>query len=869
MDIITSHVNADFDAVASAFAAQKIYPDAVIVFPGSMEKRVRDFIDAFQPVELARFKDIPTDKVKKLIIVDTKHIDRIGHLSEFLCLPGIKIHIYDHHPIDDNDIRGELEVIENVGAVSTIFTEIIQKKKIPITPMDATILCLGIYEETGSLSFVSTTPRDMMAAAFLLKKGANLNIVSNFLKVELSTEEFALLTELVQSLHEVIVHGVRIKIGKGRIESFGDVAHLANKIMDMEETDAIIILIAMADKILIVARSKAPELDVSQVLAEFGGGGHPAAASATIKEVPFEIIEERLIKSLKKHVRPVKIASDVMTTPVIVIQWNSKIKEAEDMMTRYGVNVLPVVKNNKYTGILSREAVEKAIYHGFGGSKCVDFATSDAITVSPDAIISDVESCMIEQNQRFVPVIEGDKIKGAITRTDILRAIYEDFLRKNRITSRESEEHIAGIGKNIANALMERLPRDLYDMLKTAGDLADEHGFNIFLVGGCVRDILRGEENLDIDIVVEGDGIAFAKELGRKVNAKVKTHHRFGTAQVIKDSIKIDVATSRTEYYESPAALPKVETSSIKKDLYRRDFTINSLAIKINKMNFGLLIDFFGGQRDLKDKVIRVLHNLSFVEDPTRAFRAVRFSERFGFKLTKHTENLIKTALRMNIFEKLSGTRIYDEIKLAFNEADPIKVIKKLGSYDLLKVIHPKLRFSPKMEMLLQSIHDTISWFELLYLEEPYNKPMLYIMALLHSLNQTERGVALNRLSVMPKLKEEILKGIRSSDLILSKIRADDPVNIYRLLTGHDIEIILFCMAVTDDNEKKKAISHFLLELRNIKPSLTGEDLKMFGIPPGPVYSEIMRKILNEKLRKRLKNREEEIEFVNKTCLFK
>lgn len=864
MDIITSHINADFDALASAIAAGKLYPDAVIVFPGSLEKRVRNFIDVFKPIEIKKFKDIPLEKVKRLIIVDTKHPDRIGQFKALLSKPGIKVHIYDHHPVNIDDIKGEVQIIDNVGAVSTIFTEIIQKKKILLTPVEATILCLGIYEETGSLIFASTTPRDLMAAAYLLKRGANLNIVSEFLKEEMSKEEVALLNELVQSLKEIVVHDVRINIGRGTMEGFGDVSHLAHKIMDMEDMDALVILIGMADKILIVARSKVPELNVSQVLAEFGGGGHPAAASATIKDVPFEIAEEKLIESLKKNIRPMKVARDVMTTPVMVISWDSTIKEAEDMMTRYGVNVLPVVKEDSYKGILAREVVEKALFHGFGKSKCIDFTTTDAVTVTPETHVSEVEKSMIEQNQRFVAVMEDDRIIGAITRTDILRALYEDFLRKSRLSSKRpvTGETFPGFGRSISGILRETLPSDLYEFLRMAGEVADELRFGAYLVGGCVRDILRRQENLDIDIVVEGDGIAFAKRLGEKIGAKVTVHQRFGTAIVKKDAFKLDVATARTEFYESPAALPKVETSSIKKDLYRRDFTINTLAVKLNKRDFGLLIDFFGGQRDLKEKAIRVLHNLSFVEDPTRAFRAIRFSERFGFKLTKHTENLIKLAIRMNIFDKLSGTRLYDDMELIFRETNPVRTLKRLGDYSLLKVIHPRLAFSTELESLLQSVYDTISWFELLFLNEEYDKGMLYIMTLLYQLNKPERETALSRLSVPFQLRDKILNGLYETDEILKQLKPESPVEIYHLLTGRDIEAVLFSMALTQENEKKKAISNFLLELRNTKPVIKGDDLKNLGISPGPLYSRIFKEVLNEKLMKRLNKKEEEIEFV-------
>ena len=869
MDVITSHINTDFDSLASAIAVKKLYPDAVIVFPGSMEKKVRDFMDAFQPVEIKKLKDIPLDEVRRLIIVDTKHSDRIGVFKELLSRPGVEVHVYDHHPATKEDIRGKVEVIDTTGALSTVFAEIIQSRKFPLSTLEATILCLGIYQETGSLLFASTTPRDLIAVAYLIRQGANLNIVSDFLKEEISREEFSLLNELVKSLDEVVIQGVRIKIGKGTMEGFGDVAHLAHQIMNMEEADAVILLIGMADKILMVARSRAPELDAARIMAEFGGGGHATAASATIKDVPFEIVEEKLSDVLRKHVRPAKLVRDVMTMPVIVVQWNSSISEVERMMTRYGVNALPVVQDGHYRGVITRGVVEKGIFHGLGRNRCADFATSDALTTGPDTPISEVEKAMVEHNQRFVTVLFEDKIAGAVTRTDILRSMYEDFLRKSRVAAREpgTSDAYSGFGRSISRLLKEKLSVRIYEFLLRAGEAGDGLGFGVYLVGGCVRDLLRGVETPDIDIVIEGDGISFARTLAKEMGLKVRVHQKFGTAQVMLAPLKIDVATARTEYYESPAALPKVETSSIKKDLYRRDFTINTLAVKLNKKNFGLLLDFFGGQRDLKEKLIRVLHNLSFVEDPTRAFRAIRFSERFGFKLTKHTENLIKLALRMNIFEKLSGSRLYDELMLTFMETYPIKALKRLNDYGLLKVIHNSLAFSSGLEEFLQSVHDSISWFDLLFLEERYEKGMLYLAALLYKLNKEDRESALGRLAVPLKPREHILKTLDTAQNIIKKLKADSPVNIYHTLKDCDIEAILFSMALSKDSDNKKAISRFLLELRDVKPLVKGGDLKKIGIPPGPVYSDVFRKIVDEKLMGRLATREEELTFVKNIYL--
>lgn len=864
MDIITSHINADFDSLASMVAAKKLYPGAQIVFPGSQEKKLRDFMEAFHPVDIKRIKDIDLSKVIRLIMVDTKNPGRIGPFAELLSKKGIKIHVYDHHPFNKGDIRGEVEKIENVGATATIFTEMLKSRKVHPTPMEATILALGIYEETGYLLFPSTTERDLLAVSYLLRRGANLNIVSRFLKMELSMEELDILNELVQSSKEMVIGGIRIKVTKAFREGYlGDAAYLAHRMMDIEDIDAVVVLLGMEGKILMVARSRVPELDVSNVMKEFGGGGHPTAASATIKEASLEILEDRLTEVIRNNVKPFKVASDVMTRPVISIKWDSSIKEAEAMMTRYGVNVLPILREDKYVGLISREIVEKALFHGFGKGKSIDFATTDATTVSPNAPIREIETLMIEQNQRFMPVVHDGRIIGAITRTDLLRTLYEEFLRRRKIEETVVREK-PSVGRSLSSWLKSRFTPEVYNILKFSGEVAEGLGFDAYLVGGTVRDLLRGEENLDIDIVIEGDGIVFAKALGEKLNASVKSHQRFNTAQVITGKLKLDVATARTEYYESPAALPKVETSSIKKDLYRRDFTINTLAIKLNPKDFGLLMDFFGSQRDLKEKTIRVLHNLSFIEDPTRAFRAIRFSERFGFKISKHAENLIKSTVKMNLFEKLSGPRLYEELLLLFNETEPDRALKKLSDLGLLKVIHPALTFNEELEETLKSLHETVSWFNLLFLEEKTDRGVLYLMALLSELKEEEAEAAAERLSPPPKIKDMIDKGISKAREVAKRLPSEDPVETYNLLRKLRLETILLAMALSKDRLKQKVISRYLTELRKIKPILKGEDLKKIGVKPGPVYSRILKELLEEKLRGHLKSREDEERFVKR-----
>jgi tRNA nucleotidyltransferase (CCA-adding enzyme) len=862
VEIITSHINADFDSLSSMIAAKKLYPAAEIVFPGSQEEKVRDFLEVFDPIEIRRIKDIDLAAVTGLIIVDTKQPGRLGPLAELLSRKDLKILIYDHHPFVKGDIRGVVEKIEEVGATATIFTEILKERKLHPTPMEATVLALGIYEETGSLLFPSTTTRDVLAVSYLLKHGANLNIVSSFIKLGLKREELDLLNELVKTSTEIVKGGLRIALTKASREAYvGDAAHLAHRIMEMEDIDAVVLLLDMEGKILIVARSRAPELDVSELMKEFGGGGHPTAASATIKEASVEVVADRIKELLSRHVKPGKVASDIMTSPVISTQWSSSLREAEETLTRYGVNVLPILKDGKYTGLISRETVEKALFHGFRNNQCIEFSTSDAFTVEPDTPIRDIETMMIEQNQRFMPVLREGRIIGAITRTDLLRVLYEEFLRKRHLDKEDTVER-SSPGRNLSNWLKERFPKKIYDILLISGEIADTLGFTAYLVGGSVRDLLLGQENLDIDIVIEGDGIRFARELSARLKTKAKYHERFGTAHIVLDGLGFDIATARTEYYESPAALPKVETSSIKKDLYRRDFTINTLAVKLNPRDFGLLIDFFGGQRDIREKTIRVLHNLSYVEDPTRAFRAVRFSERFGFKLSKHTENLIKSAIQMNLFERLSGHRLYEELILAFNETNPIRTLRRLSDYGLLKVIHRDLAFDEAMETALSSMYETLAWYNLLYLEERVDTGVLYLMTLLSNLGDASRQEALERLGAPPKTKETIMKSIPASAGILKRLPLHDPVDIYHLLKEVNLEILLFSMAGAADAKKKKEISLFLLELRKVRPLLKGRDLKKLGISEGPLYSKILSGLLDERLRGRLRTEEDERKYV-------
>lgn len=883
MEIITCHLNADFDSLASMAAAKKLYPQAFLVFSGSQEKRVREFLETYTLPDVKKIRDVEKhiNDVTRLIIVDSKSSGRLGPLSNLLSMPGVDVHVYDHHPHGPEDIRGQLETIDTVGACVTIFAEKLRAKELKPDAALATLMCLGIYEETGNLLFPSTTERDVLAVAWLLKCGASLKTASRYLKMELGKRELALMGELLENSEDLVVNGFRVKIAMaGAGEYKGDAAMLAHSIMDSEKIDALLMLLSLDGKTLVVGRSRAPEIDVGGVLEKFGGGGHWAAASATLEEMPLEELAKKITDEVRRAVKPGATASDVMTRPVITADSGESISYASKMMTRYGINVLPVIKNGLYAGLISREAVERAIFHGFAKSRVTEFASTDAVTSTPDTPIKEVESLMVERNQRFMPVLdEKGGIAGAITRTDIMRVLYEDYLRRTQIPPEETGPVTEGEGviktrheRNMSRSIESHFPADVKKFLKLAGATGDEAGLGVYMVGGSVRDILRGKENLDIDIVVEGDAIEFARKLALRLGVtKVKTHERFGTARITLDGLSVDLATARTEYYETPAALPMVEISSIKKDLQRRDFTINTLAIKLNASQYGALIDFFGGRRDLREKTLRVLHDLSFVEDPTRAFRAVRFAVRFGFKLSRHTEALLKSVVRMGLFERLSGTRLYEELCLMLEETDPYESVSKLGCYGLLGVIHPAIDTAKALNAVA-AVKESLLWHGLSNIEgEKPDRKLLFLMAILCGLAPSEIAQALVRLAVSPRIKDEILKDIMGAGTALARMPAEgvseDPVLLYEALHGLSLEGLLLTMAMAPDEHRKKEVTRYILELSREKPALNGHDLQKMGISPGPVYSTILFSLLKERLKGRLKTREDEERFVRKNFL--
>ena len=409
------------------------------------------------------------------------------------------------------------------------------------------------------------------------------------------------------------------------------------------------------------------------------------------------------------------------------------------------------------------------------------------------------------------------------------------------------------------------LPLELLKIIELVKELSFKLGYKSYLVGGFVRDLILKRKNFDLDISVEGDGINFANALASCLKAKVIRHQRFGTATVVSpEGFKIDIATCRKEYYPKPAMLPQVVKGDIKDDLARRDFTINAIAIEISLEKEPKIIDFFGGYSDILRKKIRLLHQRSFIDDPTRILRAIRFEQRFNFKIEKNTLRLIKEAVLLGMFNKLSSHRLRDELILIFKEESAIEAIQRIEELIGWNVLIPSIKLNKRKTALLKSTKKIILWYNKKF---PHKRKLdtwlMYLMCLLEGMSKTKIDDFLNRFSFKKGEKKRILSYVTGGEKIIDKLKHKlKPSIIYRYLEPLSYEVILMFLAKSEDKNLKRNIEDFLKIYNNVRLKIGGNDLKKLGINEGPDYQNILKKLLYAKLDKGINTKEEELNFV-------
>lgn len=389
---------------------------------------------------------------------------------------------------------------------------------------------------------------------------------------------------------------------------------------------------------------------------------------------------------------------------------------------------------------------------------------------------------------------------------------------------------------------------------------ASRMNVRIYLVGGVVRDLILGEEISDLDIVVESDAIAFAHKFADIHKKEFKKHHTFGTATVFFDNHHIDFVTARSETYSSFGVLPKVKPALLKEDLLRRDFTINAMAISLNRPDYGKLVDYYGGEEDLKNGLIRVLHDNSFMDDPTRILRAIRFEQRFLFKLEKRTLILLKEAIGKNAFSLVNPHRLREEFFLILKEKAPSRYIKRLHELKILPLIGINIKLDKNDFRIFTEIERAISFYKRRFKSHRVLEEwLIYLMAILYKIKRSDAAKFLDIFGLRKGEKIRVLSLYDNIDKVKLLEKKVLPHVIYKTLNPLSFESIIFFYAYCRKIRIRKNIEMFLDKLIGIRLRLKGEDLRRLGFKPPTLYGKLFEKLLYAKIDKGLKTLEEEI----------
>lgn len=834
MKIVVSHEGTDFDAFASMFAVTKLFPGTRIVLWGSVNPNVRHFLSLYGTFfPFLTEKEVDWSAVTTVYVVDTVYLERLSKAGHLIRAGRVEYLIFDHHPVQESDIPPHV-LLRSFGACTTILVEKIREAAIPLSPLEATLLLLGIYEDTGSFTFPTTTAEDLSAASFLLSKGALVSYVSRFTRVTLTEKQEQILRSIIQTMTVEDVNGVPVHFC---ILSLGEyiegMSLIVHRLMEMEDIEVFFGIFAMESKVHVIARSRLNEVRLNEILGSLGGGGHQSAASATFRNrSPEEVYEE--IRSLLCQSVSMTRAADIMSHPVKAITPETTMEEAFATLMRFGFSGLPVVdEEGKIVGLIARRDIEKAIHHGLRRAPVRSFMSTDLVTVEPETSLVEIRNLMVEKDVGRIPVIKNGRILGIITRSDVLRAMHEKENLYTRKMARVS----------LAEKLYLHFGPEHMSLLETVAEVAKRAGLMVYLVGGVVRDIILGVPNEDLDLVVEGDAITFACLLRQRLGGKVVSYPPFGTAILfLRDGRRIDFASARHEFYAFPGAPPQVEYTNLRRDLFRRDFTVNAMAISLHPESFGELFDFFGGLRDLERKVLRVLHPLSFVEDPARAIRAVRFEGKYGFSIEPFTMSLLKQTVRESFLTKIKPDRLKEELGLILAFPDFPRYLFRMYQLDMFPSIFPgciwKKEFEETYERLLL-LFDT-------YDTSQCDPLLLKLSPLFGSMHPEYLEDLRIRLSLSKRTAQKIATFLQEKAYILQELRRDSLKNseIYLLCSSLSLEFLLLLLAEYHHSIVAERIRKYLDEWRTAKPILDGHILKGLGVPEGPVYGRILKELL-------------------------
>jgi tRNA nucleotidyltransferase (CCA-adding enzyme) len=855
--IAVSHHYADFDALASIVAISKLFPGTIPVLSISSEVEVQRFISIYKDyLNLYPIDEISFDDVKEVYLVDTQDISRIKPLYEETLKRDLYISVFDHHPIEE-ELKFNEVTTKTYGSTMTILYELIKKKNINFNQVEATLFLLGIYEDTGSLTFSSTTERDLEACGYFLKKGGKLTIVSEFVYPALNKSQKELFSKFLDAIETVEIKGVNIAVCPVSVETYVEgVSFLTHKLMETTDVDALFTITKFKDSVLIVGRSKdANIVNVGKAIENLGGGGHPQAASAFLQKNNKDLnsLVLTVLRAVKENTKSTRRVEDFMSSPVKVITPDTSAEEALKLMLRYGYSGLPVVVDEKLVGIISRRDIGRISEEKLKKMPVSYYMSKNPKTIPSEISIKEAEKIMIEKDYGRLPVVKSKKIVGILTRSDLLRALYGIEKESNSSNKNKTSKK-----KSIKDLLKNKLSDELLEYLKYLGKIGDELKINAYLVGGSIRNLILGYDCKDFDILIDKDFYKFIENVRKDEkfkDKKIMINKIFNTAKIqIDENLIFDIALARKEYYEYPAALPTVSIGSLREDLYRRDFTINALAASLNSKTFGEIIDYFNCYEDIISKKIKILHKLSFIEDPSRIIRAVEYEFKYGFKMDKETEEAAINAMNIGIFERISKFRILSEFMNLIEDVNyNPSVIKRLSELNALRILSGNIKINKNLIKKLESAS------RLIKLINPRKKWFSYIIILTLNLTDDETCDILERLKAGKKEIKVALNFRKNYKILTKKLsKATKNSEIAEVLnTLSDEELVMLGSLLKNEDVDK--ILKYENEIKPIKLELSGDEIEKITNAKREKLGEIIKKLLFMKYDGIIKDKDDEV----------